>query len=292
MKYKPILFIFTISILLISCLTLKTTGWQPVIDKQPLEKIITYYQAAFTGRDYGIVTGFAGFLHYTTDRALTWKQAANSSFDLFAVEVIGDYVWACGENGNVRLSKDLGKHFEPVTDFGKPVPDHCRYLSFVSRKVGWIASPEILGLTLDGGITWSELSLPQGCGQIMAIDLFTEQKGVILDSQATLYFTSDQGLSWRRQETFLKSVPLDLTVYKSPGIAMRFKDAGQGMIVAKVKNPFACIALISENGGSTWQQQILSRDADYSSSSVYISRDMTTITILCLKNQTVSVFTR
>jgi photosystem II stability/assembly factor-like uncharacterized protein len=291
-KYHKIIPVFAVPALLLACSTLKTTGWQAIIDNRPLEKIVTYYQAAFADSDNGMVAGFAGQLFYTTDRAVTWKQAQNRSFELYALDLNGDYIWACGDKGNVRVSKDRGRHFEPVSDFGKTDREHCRYLSFLSPKTGWIASPVNLGRTEDGGTNWNRLTLPGDCGRIAAIDLFAEQQGVILDDKGVLFFTADQGNHWRRQDTSLKSVGLDLAAYDSPAIAMRFQDQEHGLIVARIKKPLSYLVLSTQNGGASFRQDIISRNDDYRQSSVYLSRDAAIITILNLTNQSVSVFAR
>jgi len=274
----------------ISCKTTQPTGWRSVIHKSPLEKIVTYYHAAFDSSGFGVVTGFAGQIYYTTDAAASWKLASSRSFCLFALEINDAYVWACGDKGNVRVSKNQAKSFDIVKDFGRSDPHHCRFLSFVSVKTGWIASPYSLALTQDGGRNWTALILPEDCARIAAIDLFSEQEGMLLDEKGTLYNTSDQGLTWRKLASTLKNYKLDLNIYKSSALAMRFKDAEQGMIVAKLLQPFSCAVLFTQNGGITWTQKNISTDHDYRKSSIYLSRDMRTITLLDAENQTVSVF--
>jgi len=277
-------------LLFASCKTTQHRNWQSVIHKSQLEKIVTYYHAAFDTAGFGVVTGFAGQIYYTTDLAATWKLASSRSFGLFTLEINDSYVWSCGDKGNVLMSKNQAKTFDMLKSFGRSDPHHCRYLSFISAKTGWIASPDSLALTQDGGRNWTALTLPEDCARIAAIDLFSEQEGIVLDEKGTLYFTPDQGLTWRRLSSTLKNYKIDLNIYKSPAVAMRFKDAKQGMIVAKLLQPFACAVLFTENGGITWVQKTISTDRDYAKSSIYLSRDMQTITLLDAENQTVSVF--
>jgi photosystem II stability/assembly factor-like uncharacterized protein len=290
MKYFVTVLIIVCILSVFSCKTAAPAGWQTVIRKSPLEKIVTYYHAAFDSSGFGVVTGFAGQIYYTTDDAATWNLASSRSFGLFALEINGDHVWACGNKGNVIMSKDRAQTFTMLKNFGRSDPHHCRYLSFVSPTTGWIASPESLASTQDGGRTWNELKLPQGCARIAAIDLFSEQEGMLLDERGTLYHTSDQGLAWRRLSSGLSNYKPDLSVYNSPAAAMRFTDAKQGMIVAKVLQPFSCAVLFTKNGGITWGKKIISTDIDFKRCLIYLSRDMRTITLLDADNQTVSVF--
>jgi photosystem II stability/assembly factor-like uncharacterized protein len=289
MKYLlPLILIAALC--LVSCPTLQTGNWRTAIHKSPLEKIVTYYHAAFDSTGFGVVTGFAGQIYYTTDATATWNLASSRSFGLFALEINHTNVWACGDKGNVLMSKNQASSFDMLKKYGRSDPHHCRYLSFVSAKTGWIASPDKLALTRDGGRNWTTLTLPDNCARIVAIDLFSEQEGVVLDEKGILYHTSDQGLTWRRLSSALKSYGMDLNVYKSPAIAIRFQDAKQGMIVAKFSQPFSCATLLTKNGGITWTKKTISTDRDYQKSSVYLSRDMRTITLLDAENQTVSVF--
>jgi photosystem II stability/assembly factor-like uncharacterized protein len=289
MKYL-LSIILTAAVLLTSCPTIQPGAWKSVIRKSPLEKIVTYYHAAFDSADFGVVTGFAGQIYYTTDATATWNLASSRSFGLFALEINEANVWACGDKGNVLMSKNQAKSFDMLKKFGRSDPHHCRYLSFISVKVGWIASPDKLALTRDGGRNWDTLTLPQNCGQIAAIDLFSEQEGIVLDEKGTLYHTPNQGLTWNRLSSSLRSYRVDLDIYKAPALAMRFKDAKQGMLVAKFSQPFSCAALLTKNGGITWTKKTISTDRDYQKGSVYLSRDMRIITLLDAENQTVSVF--
>ncbi|MEJ2664327.1 MAG: YCF48-related protein [Spirochaetia bacterium] len=278
-------------LLILSCKTTQPGGWRTVINKSPLEKIVTYHFAAFDSQDFGMVTGFAGQIFYTTDRAATWKQSANKSFDLFTLEINGPYIWACGEKGNVRVSKNSGMTFEPLKNFGRSEPDHCRFLSFVSPDNGWIASATTLASTADGGRTWSILRLPPDSARIVAIDLFADAQGVVMDRNAGLYFTGDGGKHWHLKRLVSPLHKPDLKVHTSPTVALRFRNPKQGMVIARIKNPFSYTIFYTGNGGNSWNSRILSTDRDYMEGTVYISRDMNTITLLDSEDQTVSVFT-
>jgi photosystem II stability/assembly factor-like uncharacterized protein len=290
MKFFVWLVIIICSLLVFSCKTTQPAGWYTVINKSPLEKVITYYYAAFDDQDLGMVTGFAGQLYYTTDNAATWQRSANRSFCLFTLEMNGSYVWACGDKGNVRMSKNRGLTFEPLTDFGPPEPDHCRYLSFISPDTGWIASPALLASTDDGGKTWNKLVLPQGLTRIAAIDLITDKQGVVLDNRGVLYVTTDGGATWRSRAPAAGIRGIDLEVRNTPAVALRFVSPSQGMLVARIKNPFSITVFITTNGGASWKSRTLTEDRDYTQSSLYLSRDQETITILDTEDQNVSVF--
>jgi photosystem II stability/assembly factor-like uncharacterized protein len=291
MKFQ--IFITTLLILGVctACKTAQPAGWRQIINKSPLEKVVTYYCAAFEDNDLGLVTGFAGQIFYTTDDAATWRQSANSSFCLFTLEINGSYVWACGDKGNVRVSKNRGRSFEPLTDFGPPEPDHCRYLSFISPDTGWIASPTLLAGTTDGGRTWTVLSLPPGSKKLAAIDLITDTQGLILDSAGVLYRTENGGTTWRPRPLGPGMRMIDLEIRNSPSIALRFANPEQGMLAARTKNPFSIGVFVTSNGGASWDRRTLTTDRDYAQGSIYLSRDLETITVLDTQNQTVSVFT-
>ncbi len=290
MKYLPLMVMLITAGICVACKTTQPGAFRAIINKSPLEKVVTYYYAAFEGGELGLVTGFAGQVFYTNDHAATWRRSANSSFCLFTLEINGSYIWACGDKGNVRVSKNRGRTFEPLADFGPPEPGHCRYLSFSSPNTGWIASPALLAGTADGGKTWTGITLPPGCARLVAIDLITDTQGLILDSKGVLYSTENGGATWRPQPLGTGMRAIDLEIRNSPAVALRFVNPAQGILVARIKDPFSISVFATSNGGANWKGSTLTTDRDYTHNSVYLSRDLETITLLDTENQTVSVF--
>lgn len=82
-----------------------------------------------------------------------------------------------GYSGEVHYSNDGGENWEEVSDFGKSQPNQCRYASFIDENTGWLGAADYLGCTKDGGKTWIDIKLPDGCNKVLSIDLLDENQG-------------------------------------------------------------------------------------------------------------------
>lgn len=101
----------------------------------------------FYNDNFGITVGYSGEVHYTNDGGVNWPKGNNKSLCRFGLDIVNEKVaWNCGNGGHVRKTIDGGQNWENVSDFGESVPNHCRYLSFLNENVGWIASPEKIGM--------------------------------------------------------------------------------------------------------------------------------------------------
>jgi photosystem II stability/assembly factor-like uncharacterized protein len=213
----------------------------------------------FDDKSHAIALGKKGEVHYTSDAAQTWPQGTNKSLTLYGLEIVSKKVaYACGNGQHLRITTDGGATWKRRPKFGGKAPDHCRLLSFVNKKIGWAATPVLLGTTNDGGKTWITATLPQGIGRIEATSLFAPGQGFLLDAAGKLYATQDNGLTWSQpggiplgNATFVKS--------NSPSAAMRFSDAGHGMAVVAVMvgDKRQVIAFHTADGGLTWSQEVV-----------------------------------
>ena len=250
-------------------------GWQPVLESRA--ETLTLL-VGFNDSTFGISIGDDGYLFHTGDGGQSWQAAGNQSMGMYGLEIVdGEIAFACGTGNNVRASVDGGISWQERANFGASFPNHCRFASFVDAQTGWIATPTLLGTTADGGATWAEAALPDGVTSIAALSLFAPGEGTLLDVSGALYLTNDNAATWSAAGQLpLGEIPLEVKSY--PLAAMRFQDAGNGMVVvaAIVDGTGLVTAFHTVDGGATWTQETV--PAPYGA--LYLSRDARYLTVL------------
>jgi photosystem II stability/assembly factor-like uncharacterized protein len=149
-------------------------------------------------------------------------------------------------------------------------------------KTGWIATPLQLGVTKDGGITWKELTLPEGIKDIAAIALRTVTDGYLLDTEGTLFITQDAGETWSSRSLGLyEGEELDPNSY-TPMAAMRFLDTDWGLVALSLteKGKLKALVMRTVDGGLTWKRE--SVPVKYGT--LYLAHDGSTLTVVDFVN--------
>ncbi len=239
--------------------------------------------AGFLDEHHGITAGVGGEVHTTTDGGNTWPEAANSSLCRFGLEIFDEQVaWHCGNGGHVRVSKDSGQTWHVVADFGPNEPRHCRMLSFVEPETGWVATPDQLGATTDGGTSWTEINLPEGIQNMAAIALRTSNDGYLLDKKGDVFITQDGGETWISGSLGLEAGK-ELMDFNAPMAAMRWYDADHGLVVVSLvgKGDSEVLAFHTADGGQTWEQESVPAQFGV----LYLTRDGRVLTITHLGNK-------
>lgn len=263
-----------IIVLFVSITILAATNdgpWQKLLEKDTNHACTL---AGYGTENFAITVGYAGEVHYTTNKGETWPRASSFSACRFGLEIVNDKIaWHCGNQGNVRVTVDGGVVWNSAANFGSNEPDHCRFLSFINEKIGWIASPYELAATSDGGKTWNTLTLPEGCMDISAIDIRSEKDGYVLDMKGKIFITSDGGKTWSE-----RSLGLDkgttLMLFYTPSAAMRFITADKGIVVLCQKGQ-GVFARVTTDGGKTWKNENISK----SIGGLYLSKNGQLLTI-------------
>jgi photosystem II stability/assembly factor-like uncharacterized protein len=248
--------------------------------------------AGFINPLFGIAVGYEGETHITQDGGRTWQKGRNEAFNLLGLEIFdAQSAWSCGAAAQVRVSDNGGKDWRALAAFGSPslypssahlpfstLPVHPRYLSFVSKQYGWIASYRKLARTEDGGRSWIEMKAPAG-REISAISLLNAKEGYILDASGNgmLFITPDGGRKW-------SSLPLNLpgkSVSPETGIptsVLRFSDAKHGTIIIS-RQGGEHWTLTTQDGGKSWQRERLAAPFG----ALFLARDGKLLTITTKK---------
>lgn len=185
-------------------------------------------------------------------------------------------IWQCGMQ-NVSVSTDGGKTWKAVA--GKAGGMGC-ILSFADAQTGWLGFGSKFESTADGGATWKELVLPKDAGKAAAVSLRTPTEGYLLDQNGVLFTTRDGGKTWSSQSLGLDAPEIlgfggGAFVNETPQAAVRFIDAGHGLVVLGLSGKAGMIALRTADGGKTWKEESLPAKLG----TPYISRDGKFVTV-------------
>ncbi len=213
--------------------------------------------AAFVTEEEGFTAGYAGATYVTHDGGKTWAPAVNSSACRFGLEARPGAAWSAGNHGHVRGSKDGGAHWTALAGFGGPLPGHARFLSFLDAKRGVIATSATVGMTADGGETWTKLTPPPEAVSIAAVSLAEEGGALrlrVLDENGDLWLSRDAGTSWAQAPSPLRRPVVESMT--TPWAALRFAGA-EGVLVAFLDEglPEGHVYR-TRDGGKTWTEDV------------------------------------
>ena len=251
----------------------------------------------FLNESFAITVGYGGEIHYSLDGGNTWPESENSSMCRLSLDIIDENLAWCGGNGNnVRVTKDGGKTWTAVSDIN--LDNVHSYIDFVDDSTGWVATLKKCSKTIDGGATWSPLTLPEEVKSIAAISLRTSEAGYLLTHDGLLFTTSDGGSTWNKFD--LEFAKYEIKDTKSQvglnkmnlAIAdISFYDENNGIVVFIGMVPgegFHTYCLATSDGGNAWTDEILDQVEDFIPARVFLSDDGKYLT-LCSNSQQIVV---
>ena len=185
-------------------------------------------------------------------------------------------IWQCGMK-NLSVSSDGGKTWKAIAE--KAGGMGC-ILSFADAKTGWLGFGAKFEMTADGGATWKELDLPKDASKVAAISLRTPTDGYLVDGDGVLHITQDGGKTWSSRSLGLDKPGIlgfssGAFVNETPQAAVRFFDAGHGLVVLGLSGKTSLIAFSTVDGGKTWKQESIPAPSGVP----YLTRDGTLLTV-------------
>lgn len=272
-------------------------AWNMILHPQTKQ---TIRMAAFLNESFGVTGGYSstGKAHYTNDGGVTWTKNEKSGGCIYGVEIVdSDIVWVCGkmkgvsftDPGGLRMSLDGGKTLGATSNY-ETVASECP-LSFLDDKRGWISQEDKIHETMDGGLSFSEIDLPEGLSKIKGIAVYEEDDdmaGCALSQDGVLYITKDHGMNWTK--TIL---PIEeryegykIGKYESAATAIRFFDMDNALVVLSVtgSDEPLVIGFRTADGGKTWSDELICKGQG----SVYLSPDGGYVT--CYNSKKITVY--
>jgi photosystem II stability/assembly factor-like uncharacterized protein len=176
-----------------------------------------------------VAVGERGHILISAD-GRSWQQVkAPTRSTLTTVSAQGGAVWAGGHDGVILNSNDAGKTWQrqraqpwsadsQLLTNGSPVLDTL----FVSASEGYaVGAYSLLLKTVDGGATWSELSIAGSAPAQQSSELVATDSGVFDDSDLTLAAESDPHLN-----AIARTASGRLLVMGERGAGFRSDDSG------------------------------------------------------------------
>jgi len=146
---------------------------------------------------------------------------------------------------SANLSEDKGKTWS-VLNFPKN-----GILSFKDKNTGWGSSSSRL-LTFNSG-NFVIVQMPKEYfGNIIAIACISAEQVYILNREGKLSITTDSGATWKSVELKMNSGERKYNLFAN-GMAMRFSDLNNGMIIAYDTNTKEWTEFLTADGGKTWE---------------------------------------
>ncbi|NLO10673.1 MAG: hypothetical protein GX129_12525 [Clostridiales bacterium] len=225
--------------------------------------------AGFLNEEVGITVGYAGEISYTDDGGNFWTKSDNVSACRYGLDLYDEsFIVTSGNSGVNLLSNDKGKSWTKLTDFPlKLGGEYNKFISAVDKDNIFIGSRISLGRSDDGGVTWKEIEIPDGCDSIVGMFFMTPEIGYLLNLDGTLYITNDSCKTWLTQTIDLQGEKIAYT--KMPSAAINFQDVDHGMIVFATMS-FKVFCIRTEDGGNTWDKIDMPKVYCFTP---YISRD-------------------
>ncbi|MBK6952343.1 MAG: gliding motility-associated C-terminal domain-containing protein [Crocinitomicaceae bacterium] len=177
----------------------------------------------------------------TTNGGALWSPQVITGTSLNSLSFVSPLVgWVLDYNyGSVYKTENGGLTW--VMQYTNPFTGPSYDIHFVDESYGWVQRNDRTLFTTDGGVTWDSVPSPGGGSSVFKIQFFNATDGYCLNTNNTLYKSSDGGHTW-----------IPKTIWSGPGYMNSFFALDENMIWAIGDNG---LIRHSQNGGDTWITQ-------------------------------------
>jgi len=224
--------------------------------------------ANFMNPDKGIML-FQDFVYLTNDGGKSWTtNRIETQPCLSGAEIVNETTFVIGcDCSNAKLSRDGGKTWEKLD------VSSTNILSFDDKLTGWLATP-FATFHFDGSAS-TKIGRPSDAGKTSTISYVGGSEGFILNEKGDLFYTSDNGTSWKKSSA-LAAVNKDL-MFTNKTAAMRFRDSKHGLIAAFDKKAAKYRLYETSDGGESFK---LKTTIDSSLGTAMMTRDTAMLTVM------------
>ncbi len=194
-----------------------------------------------------------------------WEQVqlpspfGNSYYlDVFFLPSNPNYGWITGFDGKVLRTTDAGKSWNGAIIFGNPFLESVH---FPSQMVGYVSGPGGVYKSIDGGITWKDITPPYTVSQIWGCYFVDEENGFVvgggcsMDNQ-TFMKTTNGGLTWQINYGFeSQSGMSDIILYEKNGLGYAVSSG----VLWKTINGGDIWTVLSYSGPKYWTEELTNK---------------------------------
>ncbi len=254
----------------ISIPTYGQNGWRVNREKGAGDLISVF----FTSSSNGWVAGDDGYLAYTTDGGQSWsRKILNTAANINEIYFRNDDDGYLVAGRKMFVTKDGGRTWDEtlIIDPGEIQDGSPEFLSirFNSKNQGFIIGSvlnsneevvdSLLLRTVNGGESWSRITIPEVKTELFHLDFDGKQEGWIVGDIGVILATVDNGNSWTKQESGTDAALFNVDfrdhkkgyVVGEKGTILRTEDGGQTWtkIPTFVKNTFFRINFVDDKNG-------------------------------------------
>lgn len=189
---------------------------------------------------------------YTDDNGATWTTvnigSDNGEFVVGknACHALDRYhLWVGTDSGRIYFSADGGASW--TTQENAVIHSAAwNWIHMIDEKVGFAGgAADVIAKTVDGGVTWSQVTATGGGGDILTGWTVDERRVWVGTDDGELYYSNDAGLTWNERD-FAGSGSGDVK-------DMYFLDLSNGVMVHDNATPTGRV-FQTKDGGYTWEQ--------------------------------------
>ncbi len=208
----------------------------------------TLLDVFFTDANTGYIVGGQGFLAKTTDAGTTWSKIdLGTTKALAAIHIANGTGYIVGSDGTIFIWKVAPIVEKEVwTDNSAVTTKHFKDIQILSPNEAIIVGSEgTVKKTIDGGNTWTDLTVKSTTNDWETIEFVNATEGYIGGQFENIYKTTDAGATWNSAYTVASG--------SSQIFDIDFLDDKNGIAVGRSGE-----VLLTSDAGTTWADQFSS----------------------------------